>query len=442
MKNNFLLKLLVPAALLVSACSDNKTLTTEDTTGSGQLSGVSADIFDLPSSVASTDASVELESNGLARVSVTDENAEIAQSLAGYAMVPAYVAIANEVKDSVRALIEKIAAADLPETYEGKWGELDVKLASADSLFDGETGKALRLSLSKDGVKVMHLNYVKNARSQYRGSCYFKSQDADSTTFLMRFNSFNAGVLGKRLSLWVTRPNSVLEDAGAPSALRIRAVQTPKGRVIISGVSYHPNFAGDEFWTEGAKVYGFRIVSNPEKDQAILRVAFADASEIEAANFFETHSMDKAVAKRAAEIWAKYMESNPQMANLVFYSIEKEKVTAELGDVEKVLAIGYKSERTIESFNADDLKKYLSLNSNEILTGTDSGSKGLYYHVMIKQPIFLKTNATIVGFEGQEPSEFSVESTELEDASTIDESLEGLEESEITEEISEEEVEL
>jgi len=434
MKGNKFFALLLPAALMLGACSKNDTTATLDTTGSGQLSGVSADLFDLPSSVASSDASVEMEGTSLAKVASTEIDSGIEKGLEAYRVVPMYIQFADEVKDSVRALIENIAAADLPENYDGEWDGLQVKIRSADSLFDGETGKAMYLSMKKEGITVMNLHYIKNARSQYRGACYYKSQEADSTALLMRFNSFNAGVLGKRMTLWVKRPNSVLEDAGDPSVLRVRAVSAPSGRIMVTGLSYHPNFASDDFWTEGAKVYGFRIVANPEKEHAILRIAFANAADItDSARFFEDFSMDKSVAKRGAELWKASMETDPQIASLVYYSIDNNVAIEGLSDIEKVVALGYQHGHELSTFSGEDLKKYLTLNSAEVLAGDEDG-KGFFFLVMVKQPIYLKANATIVGFEDQAPTEFSVKSSEVDSDKLIDEPLTDLEDAEITEE--------
>jgi len=419
--NRKLLALIIPAALLLGACSQSNNPTADSSTGSAALKGVSASIFDLPSSVAAAEPSVQLSgTTALAKTGVVATGEEVA-GLAAYQAVPLYVHLAETVKDSVRALIENLAAQDLPDSFDGDWNGYKVKLWSVDSLFENDNGKIFTLIMKKDGITTLKLHYARNARSQYRGSCYYLSDKGDSTAVLLRFNTFNEGVLGKRMTLWVTRPESQLEDVNGPSVLRVRAVETPAGRIIVTGVSYHPLFAQDSFWTDGPKVYAFRAVTNPTKDQGILRVAFADADSIDG-DFFTKHSLDKEVATRATEILKDSMTVNAAMAKYFFYSLEQNKALADFSPTDLIALTTYEPTRTVESLTAADLKAYLTINSASILAGTDAGSKVLYFHVMVEQPIFLSAAATIVGYASAVPANFSVAASEIDDSAIVDES--------------------
>lgn len=436
MKTKKIISMLVPAAIFFAACSENTAKNNSEVSdGSKMLQGVTASIFDMPSSIANGSATVDIEQSvSLAKVAnAALGETEEEKSLGFYAAVPATIHFADAIKDSVRLLIEKLAAEDLPEVYEGPWGDYTVKLLSVDSLGAGEEGKLFRLSISKEGEIVMHLQYRKNNRDEYRGACYFRSEGADSTQLLLRFNTFNEATLGKRMTIWITRPTSSLENPSDPTVFRFRAVQTPAGRIMISGVSYHPEFDGDDFWLDGAKVYGFRAISDVAKDQAILRVAFADADSVDG-NFFVKHGLDKAVLNRASEIWKKAMIENDTIARAVVYSMDEKVRLSEIITSPRLVidAWNHQASKPIEEFTAQDLEAYLDINAIDILAGNDEGMKILYFHVKVKQPIFLSRQATIVGYESKLPKDFALESSDL-DAAEIDmEDPENLDAAEIT----------
>jgi hypothetical protein len=425
--NRKLLSLIAPVALMLLACSETTAPVADGLMGSKSLDGVTSSIFDIPSSMSASNPSVGLTSQTatLAKAVAAGPSAEEVIGLEAYKAVPLYINIAETVKDSVKAMMERLSASDLPDSYNGMWGEYQVKLWSKDSLGGSDEGKAFWLTMKKDGNVVLHLQYLRNARSQYKGACYFKSEKQDSVAFLLRFNNYNETLLGKRMTLWVTIPESHLENAGDPSILRVRAVQTPSGKIAVSGVSYHPTFKGDNFWKEGPKVYGFQAVSNPEKNQSVLRVAFADADEV-GADFYTAHSLDKAVADRAATILRDSMQSNAAMASLIFYSMDSNKVLANLDTLETYAALTYQYTHNISDFDATQLETYLDINAQGIKSGTDLGTKVLYFHVKVKQPIFFSENATLVGYNDQVAPGFSVTAETLATEVVTPESTETL----------------
>lgn len=430
--------LLLPIALMFGACSENATKNEPELSANGKaLKGVTASMFDLPSSI-SDDApavAVEGQKSALAKSGVAVSNTTEEASLGFYKVVPVYTHFAMAIKDSVRALIEKLAVEDLPESYNGPWGDYQVTLVSKDSTGPTDEGKVFFLTLKKEDKTVLHLQYRKNSRDQYRGACYFKSEGLDSTAVLLRFNTFNEGTLGKRMTLWITRPESQLEKVGDPSVFRFRAVSTPNGRVVVSGASYHPTFDGDDFWLEGSKVYGFRAISNADKNQAVLRVAFADADSVDE-DFFTKRALDKSVVDRATVIWKKAMVENDTIARAVLYSLEKKVTLKEiLASPAHILAVwAFKSDRNIEDFTSADMEAYMDLNGADIMAGNDEGMKILYFHVKVKQPIFLKADATIVGYDNTMPATFEMTGADLDQADLQAESAQDLESSEITEE--------
>lgn len=436
------ISLIVPAALLIASCSENTAKNNaEMKEGSVMLRGVTSSMFDMPSSISNESATVDVagQNSNLAKA-VAVAAGEEEDALGFYKAVPATIYFADAIKDSVRLLIEKFAATDLPESYEGTWDDYAVKLVSLDSLGSEEEGELFRLTMSKNGEIVMNLQYRKNNRDQYRGSCYFKSQDADSTKLLLRFNTFNEGTLGKRMTIWITRPASTVEEQNDATAFRFRAVQTPAGRIVLSGMSYHPDFDGDDFWLDGAKIYGFRTVSDVEKDHAILRVAFADAADV-GANFFVEHSLDKAVLSRATEIWKAEMLKNDTIAKAVTYSLEKEIPLSQIiTSPVLVLAVwAYEPKKTVEEFTEVEMEAYLGVNAVDILAGEDEGMKLLYFHAKVKQPIYLSRGAKIVGYQSKEPADFAVGVQDFETEEFDSEVPADMDSFEITEEDAEEE---
>lgn len=446
MKSNKWFSLVLPAALIFAACSENVTKSNAELQeGSVMLKGVTSSIFDVPSSVANESSSVGIleKSTALSKAVAIAQGEEESEALAFYTAVPATIHLAEAIKDSVRLLIEAFASEDLPETYEGLWGEYSVKLLSIDSLGKEEEGKLFRLTMSKDGEIMMHLQYRKNSRNQYRGACYFQSQEADSTKLLLRFNTFNEGVLGKRMTIWISRSASTLENPNDPTIFRFHAVQTPAGRVMVSGITYHPEFDGDDFWMDGAKVYGFRAVSDVNKNHAILRVAFGDAEDVDG-NFFMKHALDKAILGRATQLWKEAMLENDTIARAVSYSMEKKVPLSEIiRSPALIIAVwAYQAQKPVSEFSSEDLKAYLDVNAEDILAGEDKGMKILYYHVKVKQPIFLSSKATIVGYQSKEPTDFAVEEVDLEGTEFDEEMVVNFQETDITADAAEEESDL
>lgn len=436
------IKWIIPTAMMFAACSENATQNNAEVQeGSKMLQGVTASMFDLPSSIANDNSTVALQKKNasLAKsVAINDESSQEASALGFYTGVPAIIHLSEAIKDSVRVLIEKLAAEDLPELYEGNWGEYNVKLVSVDSLGTDEEGKLFRLTMKKDGEVVLHLQYRKNDRNQYRGSCYFHSQDADSSKVLLRFNTFNEGALGKRMTLWITRPASTLENKNDPSVFRFRAVQKPDGRVILSGLTYHPEFESDDFWLDGPKVYGFRAVSDAEKDMTVLRVAFADVNQV-GENFFRDHALDKEVLGRATEIWKEAMIKNDTIAKAVVYSLDAKIPLSEIvrSPAEIIKVWAHTPSKPVEEFSVEDMEAYLVINREDILNGTDEGMKILYFHAKVEQPIFLASGAKIVGYEGNLAIEFSLTSADLDNASVDTEIPSDLDATDITKEDAE-----
>lgn len=425
MNRNKFLTLLLPAALLFGACSQTGSNPTADaanndptTAGSVELKQVTSAIFDLPSSMAASDPQVQITAQtgttSLAKVAAADtfSSAETI-GLDAYKLIPVYVSIAEAVKDSVRSLITNLSSQELPSTFDGMWGDYQVKLVTKDSLFADESGLAVHLVMKKNDSTVLRLNYVRNARSQFRGSCYFKSELKDSTSFLLRFSNVNEGVLGKRMTLWITKPESTLDDSDAPSVLRIHAKETPAGRMLVSGFSYHPHHTGDDFWATGAKIYGFRALSNIEKNQTILRVAFADADKADK-DFFTNYSLDQAVATQAAVVFKAKLSTDTLLAKVVLYSLAHNLTLEQVFTSHFVVATTGTSERSIDSFSASDIDSFLTLNADYIKAGTDDGMKMLLFLVKVKQPIYLSANASIVGYQGMIPALFSLQSAQID----------------------------
>jgi hypothetical protein len=423
---------LLPAVLLIAACSGNNNPASEPASATSTsaigLKNFTADgFFSLPSSMQSAEPSIEITAKtaGLARIALTTPTPEDLKGLEAYKLVPAYIHIAEVIKDSVRVLINNLGALDLGESYQGVWDGYDVTLKYADSLFENEKGKAMQLVLKKDTIVVMNLNYLVNARNQFRGACYYHSDKGDSVKILMRFNTFNEDVFGKRMVLWVTTPESLLKKANDPSVLRISAVRTPKGIVKVSGLSLHPTFQADGFWLAGPKIYGFQAVSNPDKDQTVLRLAFADKDSVDS-DFFTKKSLDNAVANRAAVLLADKMVTEDTLGHLISYSIEKNRpIDSILSNPVEWLAV-LKQVNTAATFSGTDLKTFLEVNRSSIQNGKDEGLKMLYFMTMVKQPIFLDKNATIVGYDTHMPSEFALKGTVIEEENVSSESIDGI----------------
>jgi len=432
--NRKIIALILPATLLLGACSQNN-VTGSQTSSTASLKGVTAGMFDLPSSVANSNPSIQVASTTslakAAETTATDTNLD-SQGLEAYKLVPVYIHIADAVKDSVRVLIEKFTAMNPPDSFSGVWNGYDVRLASRDTTVLGESLKFFWLTMKKDSVVVLHLQYARNGREQYRGSCYYHTETTDSTAFLLRFNNFNEGLLGARMVLWITKPKTQLNSTDDPNVIRVRAVRTPAGRILVSGVSLHPTFAGDGFWTTGPKVYGYQAVSNPIKDETVLRVAFANQADV-GADFFTKYSLDKSVAARAAEILKDTMANNSALASLVFFSIDKNESLDTISGANALTAMTYTSPtHTVASFSAANLETYLTINTSNILAGNDVGMKHLLFLVKVKQPIFLSQNATIVGYAEKTPAGFSLDSSSITSEKVSAENAISLQDSTVT----------
>ena len=159
-----------------------------------------------------------------------------------------------------------MASEDWPDEWEGTdENGYFIRVTSKDTALDGDADLRFRsLSMKKEGEKVLYVSYFKNARNQFSGNFWWRSEGEDSLQVSVHFNGRHANVLGERMVVRVQRGLQALEDANAPSVVRVVAVR--KGsRVAVSALSYHPTWEepdSTDFWVAGPRCVGVRAVAD------------------------------------------------------------------------------------------------------------------------------------------------------------------------------------
>ncbi len=410
---------LTAAALLsLVGCFDSGA-ETSSSSSADEMSLASDALYTLPSALQAADPSVESVEATAALAKSSDVSVEASGALEAYRLVPAYLHIAENAKEQVKQLIVSMAGQDWPDQWEGDNEEgYHIKTLGRDTTLDGETGLRFRsLTMSKEGEKVLFVSYFRNARGQFSGTFVWRSEGADSTRVAVHFNGRNAGVLGERMVVKVERPVGALENADAPTVVRVAAVR--KGdRVAVSMISFHPtwedvNGDGEQFWGEGAKVFGVRAVANTEKDVALIKVAFADTS-VGKGELFQKHLLDDGSRLHAAERMREMMSANDTLNRLVWWSLANGK---SLNSPAKSVSdgmqfLGFKTEKKPADLTVEDAVQAFVNSKDDILAGSDSELKSLYWAMVLKQPMLLRSGARIVG-AGDIPSDFGLADTEL-----------------------------
>ena len=411
------------AALFLGACIQSN----EDSSrGSGEsvLPEASNLFFSLPSSVASNSPSESVENEMVPTAlskKVAETGLEEESLFDAYKPVPVFIHLAEEAKKNVQAFVEELSQHDIPEKLDvvGEDGNRIVS-NTIDTTILGAEQRFFRIKIFNPEEKLLlHMNYWKNARNQYRGNFFFFDRDPQSDfmggAVHVHYNGHNAGALGQRMLVTAYRPEELLENANDPSVVRVWARK--KGdRVFVTGGSYHPTFE-DEFWPEGPKVYAFRAVANTEKDHAVLKVAFADAKE-DLTNVFKDYAIDDMIWERLTVGFNQELPEDLEAQELISWTLENEKT---LVDYFSQKALGtlvppteLKTQVTVEEF-----KTYLTINkevikADAIQNGNSEDLKNILFLEM-GQPVFVQKNGVFIGGISHEiPETFGVEKSELD----------------------------
>lgn len=425
------LKVLAPIALAsllsLTGCLGDSSGSESASSASPELEAAGDALYDLPSALQA--ASAQVDAGALARSSVLSksgayavgdvEDSVAAEALEPYRLVPGFVHVAESAKQGLKTLITDMAAQEWPDEWEGTDDKgYFIRTVGKDTALDGESGLRFRsLSMSKNGEKVLHISYFKNARGQFSGTFVWRSEAEDSTQVMVRFNGRNAGVLGERMVVMVKRGLSALEDVNAPSVVRVVAVRK-EARVALSAISYHPtwkeiNANGDTFWDEGPKVFGMRAVANTDKDVALLKVAFADTLVLPG-KLFQDYLLDDVTRKQAAVRMRELMTENDTLNKLVWWSLARGKSlhAAEANLADGLDFLSFTTSKLPADLTVEDANQAMQNSKQDILSGADRDLKNLYWAMTLKQPILLRSEARIVG-AGTVAADFGLATDEL-----------------------------
>lgn len=400
-----LLSLGLLASLGLVGCLGESTKSQASSEVSQEMEAAGRALFEIPSALQSANPSVVLsEAQGegaLAKTAVVLDSSA-SEALEPYRWVPAYLHVAESAKQSLQQLISDMASEDWPEEWEGTdENGYFIQVASKDSTLDGESDLRFRsLSMKKDGQRVLWVSYFKNARNQFSGTFWWRSEGDDSLQVSVHFNERLAGDLGERMVVRVQRGLQALEDANAPSVVRVVAVR--KGtRVAVSALSYHPTWEepdSSDFWVDGPRFVGVRAVADSEKDVALIKVAMADTL-VRPGTLFKDYLLHDVMMRQATENMKRLMLRNDTLNQLVWWALDKGKSlhAAEANPLDGLDFLAYTGAREPQDLTVEQAYQVLQNSREHILAGNDQELKKLYWLVTIQQPIMLRSQARLVG---------------------------------------------
>lgn len=394
----------VVLAYLLLGCNDKSG--TGDKSGSAvDLQAIQSALYDLPSALSGASGQ-----NHLARAA-----ADTGSVWDTYRYVPAYVSIVQGAKETVSNFLVGLESHDLRENMEWQEGNMEISVRKRDTTILQAPQQFFAIRIRVDGIRVLFLNYWKNARSQYRGNLYFfqnEGQDSGAAV-LIHFNGHNEETLGQRMVVTYTQPIHKLEGEkqNDPAALRVAALR--KGDMIwVAGGSWLPNFSDpDAFWEEGAKIYAFKAVANAATDRAVLRVAFAPDTA-NPSTWFNTYSMDRRVLERGTVAFKTHIGNlgNDTLETLILWSVENEQpMIAGFG-----LLSNYIPQILLADITPEQLKTFLK--NNQALLAADPALLQFLDFVSVEQPIFLRAGAIFAGSNLDIPTDFGLQNIDLESA--------------------------
>ncbi len=409
------------SALFFSACFSTNT----EESSSGVIPETSNLFYSLPESIASGNPSESLlvvDEGTAARVA--DGSALDSTSIFdAYRPVPAYIHLAQEAKDQVKAFIEELRSYDIPDEYDDVKNGLHIESRTIDTTIIGSAQKffVIHISNADTEEEILKMNYWKNARGQYRGNFFYTERDPASenigASIHVHFNGHNEELYGKRMMVTFYQPEANLDDSNGSTVVKVWS-RKKGNRVFATGVSYHPLF-NDEFWGEGPKVYAFRSVVNTDKDRAVLRVAFADADS-NLTDIFEKHPLDKMVINRFVQKYQEELDSNDSLAKAVAWSLENEKDLYAMY-AEIVAGTFVEPVLDVSALTPEQFLKFIELNRTFLLDqAAQTGDKGiadLVNFIEMEQPVFLAKGSVFIGGKRHRERKgqgYGIESDELE----------------------------
>lgn len=381
--------------------------------------------YELPSSISHANSSpavaASLFKTSAEEVTPTVDSAEVDLPVTHYSSddvdltdaylpVTEYIYHAEKAKKAIADFVRKISTWEIPENGETNFENWVITTRSSDSLFDALSVRFHSVIISQNSQVVLYLNYFRNARGEYRGNFFYNSIENPGAIVLVRYNGFNADVLGQRTAVIYHNPVENVQG-NDPSVVRIRTVKRD-GLVSVRGFSYHPLFE-DAFFGVGPHVYAFNAVASLDRDNAVLRVAFVPTSS-QSLDVFQEYSLDRVTLRRGFNMFRDTLLNNELFARAFLWSIETEQAIDESRYAEIAL---YTPEGTIDDVDADDLIDFLEL--NPALVANDPNLQHFYEFVNTRQAIVLSANGTFVGAYGallpDELEELGVDEDFLED---------------------------
>ncbi|HSQ41400.1 MAG TPA: hypothetical protein VLM37_03880 [Fibrobacteraceae bacterium] len=376
-------------------------------------------LFALPSSLQDSEPSVSLEdSTLLSRISVavSTVDTDFQKAIAPYLLVPQYIHTAEALKSEVKSLMYSWAGKNLPDSsWSGSVDGYDVISTAFDSTLDDAAATYYSLSLSLNEDELLQVIFLQNDSGLIQGSfTYFNPEDSVHVSLELDETKDD----GDEMSLVVRQAESMLADSNSPSVTRIFARRmTASGQIRVMGSSYLPTFQ-DSFWGDGAKIYAFGAISDTVEDQAVLRIAFADADSIDN-NAFSRHQLHQTALQRCVVAFREAIADSTTMLKLIYFSLDSGLSLEEALDSSHLASLetfGDTLTRTAKDFDSDDLEAFFELNASAILDGHSwaKSLRVLYFLVHIESPLYLTHNATVVGFGKEAPTGFSLSADLLE----------------------------
>jgi len=358
-----------------------------------------AALFDLPSSIASDSSTLASDqaTPALARMVATTLAEDRTQAYAAYMAVPVYILIAEQAKQNVQSMIEKLSQQKIPAPWSGKMDSLDVSTDAFDTILDGVPVHFLKLQGSKDGILRIKIRLFSSDSGTYRGSIFMSEPGNHASKARVDFNSI-ADNGNQSMVVSFQRDSIGLAKSGDPTRVRIKAVKRASGRIVLTGASYHPMFE-DYFWGNGPKIYAFKAITDPVKNHAVLRVAFGNAANADS-NFLAEHAVEKGILSLVTERLRTNLRDSAGWLTLVNFCLDSNLAARDALSAKYWVSIkAYQSTRTADDFTSADLERYLELNRDAIFENDPSvaGLRGLYLLLAVKPPVYLSARATIVG---------------------------------------------
>jgi len=382
--------LAVTSMIFLSACGENGTEVEQSQNIIPQADQI---LFELPSSV-------QAQTSGALAKDDADDSGVLDSVYNMYRPIPMMIGLANETKNNIADLITELRSYEIEGdlTFEEN-GQL-FEIMARDTSILGYEQELFDIRVSKEDTTLLRLYYWKNARDQFRGSCYFRSTEGEEAgnEGIIHFNNHNKEAFGSRLEIAFRVPEEKItgDKINDPSVIRMAAVK--KGsKVFITGLSYHPNFsAPDGFWEAEPKIYSYVAVADAEDDVAVMKVGFAPATASRS-ELMTTYALDKQILLRATETFKTFLQSEEMGTRAALWSIENEKSFVEYYAMSAEDTAAYTPEISVEELTPEDLQTFIRANWLVIMAGDDQGAKEFAILVTMKQPIYFSAGNVLSG---------------------------------------------